>query len=93
LLVDAGVDAASDRLIAQAQLLGRTRLELLVGAQEREKFGQAALEADLDLLRFHLLQDARDFGQAELMNLLGLERQRGAVFDQIVVQLGTARHC
>ena len=83
---DHGVDALADRIIAIDQRLLRCRLELRVGAQMLEKFLQRALEPDLGLDRFHLAVDPRHFGQAQLVDIIGGQRQRRQFLDRRPVQ-------
>jgi hypothetical protein len=57
-----------------------------------EEILEAALEADAGLDLLHLGADPGDFAQAELVDRLGLERQRGVDRDQPAVEPVAAPH-
>src|SRR3546814_2831309 len=59
-------DWSSD--VCSSDLARRVKI-LRAGAQVREKFLQRALETDLRHDRLHLAVDARDFGQAKIVDL------------------------
>ena len=61
---------------------------VLVVAQFREERRQVALEADFVLDRLHLAAQARDLGQADLVNLIGGQRRGGLIGKPFGVERG-----
>ncbi len=73
------------------QRLGRLGVELVVGAQKGQELREGALEADLLDDRVHLGADARDLVEAEGVDLLGGEVERGVPPHQRRVALASLR--
>ena len=67
------------------QLVGRIGDEPRIGAQERDEFGQGAVEPRLGLHLLHLGGDARDFGEADLVDLFGGQVERRVLLDLLLV--------
>src|SRR5688500_4231159 len=65
--------------------------ELRILTHEREEFLERALEADGLLDRLHLGADARDFLQAEVVDLVGRHPGRRAGGEALVVELASLR--
>jgi hypothetical protein len=91
-LADAQVHPLADRLILLAQPVLGLRLELRRRADVVEELGKAALEADLVLDRLHLAPDPRDFAQAQIVDIVRIERQRRVLLDEMAVELRPAFH-
>ncbi len=69
-------DAVRHVAIALDQLFGFVEVELVVIVHEFEEILQIAFEADLFHHAMHLAMDARDFVQADLVNLAGCQIRR-----------------
>ena len=80
-----GIDALRDGAVAVEQLFAGLVEELRVGSQVREELLERAREADLLLDGFHLGADARDFLQAERVDVLRREIGRRVVLREIAV--------
>ena len=74
------------------QFARRLRVELRIGAQEVEELRHRAGEARLLLGRLHLGLDARDLFQADVVDLLRRQRQRGELLDLRLVEGLAVRH-
>ena len=67
-------------------------MEFRIGAKIFEKFRQRAVIADFLLDRFHFGLDPVHFAEAEIVDIVGLERQRGRVLDHEFVESIAALH-
>ena len=71
---------------------GAGELEARIGAQVGEEGGAVALEANAGLHVVHPLEDAGNFGQANIVDLVGCEVGRGVGGDQIAIKRRPTRH-
>ena len=92
LLANFLVDLLAHVIIGLGQRFSRFRVEFRIGTKMFEKFGQCAVKADLLLDRFHFGLDPVDFAEAEVVDIVGLERQGRRVLDQIFIENVAALH-
>ena len=92
IFADPRVDLAADRIIALAHPVAALRLELAVGAQMLEELGERAVEADPGLDRLHLAADPGDLAEAEIVDIVGGEREGRVLLDQPPVEDVAAAH-
>ena len=81
IILETAVDALGGISRDAHQIVGVTGDELRIGAEELEEVGEAALEAGFGHGALHVGVDARDFLEAELVDVLGRHGQRGIFAD------------
>jgi hypothetical protein len=87
---DRGIEIARRLQVTLATFVGIREHESRVPRSKR-KFLQRAFDTDLPLDRFHLVVDARDLGEPELVDLVGRHRGRRHRREPLCVERGPVR--
>ncbi|KAG1310029.1 hypothetical protein G6F62_014705 [Rhizopus arrhizus] len=86
------VSPLGDPRRARQQLFRGLGVELRIGTQEGQELGEAALELHLPDDVVHLALDASDFAQADAVDLVRRQVQRGVLVDLLLVVRLAVRH-